>query len=377
LRLSLRGQKDWLISSLKHMGWMRFLLAAAVVFQHSTTPGNIPLVDGHQAVRLFYIISGFYMALILGQKYSLNRQGLWIFYTNRAARIFPVYWVVLIGAAALYGGALIWTQQMPERFQWYSLLREGGHEGFLAGLGLSQLILFGLDWFSLFDFQGSILGLGGTVSGGKTVGFLCLVPQAWTLAVELMFYLFAPFLVQTRTRWLVALCGAGILLRTALSIWKPNESLSLNYFWFPLQIPFFLMGILSNRWMKISADLWRNQWMRIGGGWMAFMIVIGYGWIPASVGPILSCGAMGLLIPALFLIKGKSGEFLGELSYPIYVVHILVKWIMLGVLGVQQAGEKRVAGIVLLGASVLAAIGIEKLIGTRVEAWRASRTKML
>jgi peptidoglycan/LPS O-acetylase OafA/YrhL len=129
--------------------------------------------------------------------------------------------------------------------------------------------------------------------------------------------------------------------------------------------------------MKISADLWRNQWMRIGGGWMAFMIVIGYGWIPASVGPILSCGAMGLLIPALFLIKGKSGEFLGELSYPIYVVHILVKWIMLGVLGVQQAGEKRVAGIVLLGASVLAAIGIEKLIGTRVEAWRASRTKML
>ena len=107
------------------MGWMRFLLAVAVVFHHSTTPGNIPLVDGHQAVRLFYIISGFYMALILGKKYPLNRQGLWIFYTNRAARIFPVYWVVLIGAAAFYGGALILTQRMPERFQWYNLLREG------------------------------------------------------------------------------------------------------------------------------------------------------------------------------------------------------------------------------------------------------------
>jgi peptidoglycan/LPS O-acetylase OafA/YrhL len=356
---------------------MRFLLAAAVVFQHSTTPWNMPIVDGHQAVRLFYIISGFYMALILGKKYPLNRQGLWIFYTNRAARIFPVYWVVLIGAAALYGAALIWTQRMPERFQWYSLLREGGHSGFLVGIGLSQLILFGLDRFSLFDFQGSILGLGGTVSGGKTAGFLCLVPQAWTLAVELMFYLVAPILVQMRSRWLIVLCGAGILIRAGLSIWKPHESLSLNYFWFPLQLPFFLLGIFSYRWMKVSANHWKNRWIRLGGIGMAFMIVIGYGWIPAWVGPILSCGAMGLLIPALFLIEGKAGTFLGELSYPIYVVHILVKWIILGVLGVQQSGEKRVAGIVLLGASILAAIGIEKLIGTRVEAWRASRTQAL
>jgi len=359
------------------MGWMRFLLAVAVVFHHSATPGNIPLVDGHQAVRLFYIISGFYMALILGQRYPLNRKGLWIFYTNRAARIFPVYWIVLIGAAVFYGSALIWTQRMPERFQWYSLLREGGHGGFLVGIGLSQMILFGLDWLSLFDFQGSILGLGGTVSGGKTAGFLCLVPQAWTLAVELMFYLFAPFLVQTRSRWLILLCSAGIIIRTVLSVCKPAESLPLNYFWFPLQIPFFLMGILSYRWMKISTDLWRNRWIRIGGGWMAFMVVMGYGWIPVGVGPILSCGAMGLLIPALFLFKGKSGEFLGELSYPIYVVHILVKWIMLGLLGVQQAGEKKVDGTLLVVASIFAAIGIEKLVGTRVEAWRASRTKLL
>ena len=317
------------------------------------------------------------MALILGKKYPLNRHGLWIFYTNRAARIFPVYWVVLIGAAAFYGGALILTQRMPERFQWYNLLREGGHSGFLAGLGLSQVILFGLDWFSLFDFQGSILGLGGTVSGGKTAGFLCLVPQAWSLAVELMFYLFAPLLVQARTRWLIVLCGIITLIRTSLSIWKPHESLSLNYFWFPLQLPLFLLGIFSYRWMKMSTNYWRIRWIRITGVGMAFMIIMGYGWIPVGVAPILSCGAIGLFIPALFHIEGKVGEFLGELSYPIYVVHILVKWIMLGLLGVQQAGEKKVDGTLLVVASMFAAIGIEKLIGTRVEAWRVRRTKLL
>jgi hypothetical protein len=59
------------------------------------------------------------------------------------------------------------------------------------------------------------------------------------------------------------------------------------------------------------------------------------------------------------------------------VVHILVKWIMLGLLGAQQTGEKRVAGTVLLAASIVAAIGIEKMIGTRIEAWRATRTQAL
>jgi len=79
----------------------------------------------------------------------------------------------------------------------------------------------------------------------------------------------------------------------------------------------------------------------------------------------------------LFHIEGSAGEYLGELSFPIYVVHILVKWIILGLLGAQQTGEKRVAGTVLLAASIVAAIGIEKLVGTRIEAWRASRVQAL
>ena len=47
---------------------------------------------------------------------------------------------------------------------------------------------------------------------------------------------------------------------------------------------------------------------------MAFMVVMGYGWIPAGVAPSLSCGAMVFLMPALFFVKGKVGEFIGELN---------------------------------------------------------------
>jgi peptidoglycan/LPS O-acetylase OafA/YrhL len=356
---------------------MRFLLAAAVVFQHSTTPGNLPLVDGHQAVRLFYIISGFYMALILGKKYPLHRRGLWIFYTNRGARIFSIYWVVLLGAFAFYGLALIWTHRMPERLQWYSVLKGGGHGGFLAGLGLSQLVLFGLDGFSLFDFQGSTLGFGGTVPGGRTAGFLCLVPQAWTLAVELMFYLVAPWIIRIRSRWLATLCALGIALRMMLAIWKPQESLALNYYWFPLQMPFFVMGILSYRWMKISTNFWNKRGTSKPARVLAYALILGYGWFPAGLASILSCVGMMLFIPALFEIQEKTGKFLGELSYPIYVVHILAKWMILGVQGVEQGGQNQVSGLLLLVVSLFAAIGIEAMIGNRVEEWRSKRAQIL
>ena len=48
--------------------------------------------------------------------------------------------------------------------------------------------------------------------------------------------------------------------------------------------------------------------------------------------------------------QGESREtFLGELSYPIYIVHILVKWIILGVSGVQQSWRKESCGNCLAG----------------------------
>lgn len=211
------------------MGWVRFLLAAAVVFHHSSVPWNLPIVDGHQAVRLFYIISGFYMAMILDRKYPATREGVWLFYGNRFLRIFPIYWLVLATAGLFYATAWAWLGRIPERFGWYLPLIENGHGTFLAGLGVSQLVLFGLDWFNLFDFQGPTMGWSGAVPEGRPAGFLCLVPQAWTLAVELSFYLFAPWIVRAKTGLLGLLCAAGFAIRIGLWVWRPLETGSLNY----------------------------------------------------------------------------------------------------------------------------------------------------
>ena len=355
------------------MGLVRFLLAVAVVFHHSTTPAGLPLVDGHQAVRLFYIISGFYMALILDRKYPATREGNWLFYSNRALRIFPIYWLVLVAAGLFYAAAWAWLGRVPERFGWYLPLMESGHAEFLTGLGVSQLALFGLDWFNLFDFQGSTLAWGGTVPEGRSAGFLCLVPQAWTLGVELSFYLFAPWMVRWRTGVMTLLCATGFAVRLGFWMWRPVETGSLNYFWFPLQLPFFFLGILSYRWMLASGSFWKKR----GVAWAARVVVLGvlagYGLMPAGWDQAISCGVLALLIPGLLEGQGRWQKWLGELSYPIYVVHILVKWILLAVQGVEQTGKAEISGLWLLTASVLVAVTMETMVGFPIERWREKR----
>lgn len=47
------------------MGFLRFLLAACVVGAHYKHPSYLPFIPGDLAVQFFFLLSGFYMALIL------------------------------------------------------------------------------------------------------------------------------------------------------------------------------------------------------------------------------------------------------------------------------------------------------------------------
>ena len=73
------------------MGFLRLLLALSVLLTHDTQ-GAFKLIDGDAAVQCFFAISGFYMALVLGERYGDVRG----FYFNRALRLFPTYWAVVL-----------------------------------------------------------------------------------------------------------------------------------------------------------------------------------------------------------------------------------------------------------------------------------------
>jgi len=80
------------------MGIIRVALALAVVLSH-LPPATFHFVSGGVAVQAFFIISGFYMALVLSSKYSSTS----LFYSNRLLRLMPSYFVMMgVGAFCLF-----------------------------------------------------------------------------------------------------------------------------------------------------------------------------------------------------------------------------------------------------------------------------------
>jgi peptidoglycan/LPS O-acetylase OafA/YrhL len=80
------------------MGIIRVLLAIAVVVGHasSVVPNRAPKMTGGTAsVEMFYMISGFYMAMVLNRKYR-GPGSTWVFYMNRLLRLYPTYLAVLL-----------------------------------------------------------------------------------------------------------------------------------------------------------------------------------------------------------------------------------------------------------------------------------------
>src|SRR4051794_12200737 len=79
------------------MGTVRTVLALLVALSHmaaADAAANHPLTGGAMmAVNLFFIISGFYMALILQTRYARDVR---TFYIARALRLYPFYWVVVL-----------------------------------------------------------------------------------------------------------------------------------------------------------------------------------------------------------------------------------------------------------------------------------------
>jgi peptidoglycan/LPS O-acetylase OafA/YrhL len=78
------------------MGTVRFLLALSIALSHFGGP--FTLFNSRYAVQVFYVVSGFLISMILREKYGTR---LWLFYSNRAARILIPYWIVLVPTTAL------------------------------------------------------------------------------------------------------------------------------------------------------------------------------------------------------------------------------------------------------------------------------------
>lgn len=315
------------------MGVIRFLLACSVVIAHSHDAKGFLLLPASVSVEAFFIISGFYMALVLEKKYSNDLKAFWL---NRWFRIAPTYYLILIASLAIYCIASLWLHHPVDRMNYFI---QAFHDRAWPTLSLAilpQITLFGMEAPLLFFFTpgNGLSWLGWETFGSNSIlleRFL-FVPQTWSVGVELLFYAIVPFLVRLSTQKLVILAIASytlkIALRALLSGWMLSKYDQVSL---PPQLCLFILGMLACRYRVILINSISAKLLPLCYAlWLAiFLLFTILPYYPTEPFFLLFTG---FLLPVVFEQSRSLAwdQWIGNLSYPIYMCHIAVRWLLLG-----------------------------------------------
>ena len=379
------------------MGLLRLLLAAAVVMEHSTPICGVSFTGGHLAVRLFFIISGFYMALILTTKYTADHPNrYWLFISNRFLRIYPSYYVILILSLLFYAAAAFYLHHPADRLVLWQTAWSHGQIWGLFFVSLCQLTIVGMDTVCIFIYsiaQGihlpgpdtpaaSVLWLpmaGADPSGIVPAWRFMFVPQSWSISIELLFYLVVPWLISWRTRNLLLLAGLSLAgyFTNCLFVYPALADL-LGYFFFPFHLFLFILGMLACRHSAVFlAQVSRPFRIAIVSALFGGLALSQF--LPLESRNVICVALVVLSLPILFdwTKYSRIQKWVGDLSYPVYICHILVRWGLFGLAGVSKKDATNPPGwLLLLGSIALAAL-LLWLVDYPIDRWRQRRVKGL
>ena len=316
------------------MGGIRIFLALAVVIAHAGG-GQLPLIDGAGAVQIFYIISGFYVSLVLTEKYGTERTLNLPFWRARLVRIYPSYLIVLLVTVASALMLARGGETIPPLAKWNGLSQED--YWFWPRLLLTNILIWGQDqtlfWGADFATEQFYFSPNFGSLEDPLWSYL-FVPQAWTLSLELTFYLMAPFLVSKKTRILLALAVASLICRILFYYYATHVD-PWSYRFFPFEIALFTLGVLSHRWYAAET----KSETRLSGYCLVLIMLVAivlFDWwvelvgLPSMLMKWCVYGLMVISLPSMFRATKNSliDRYLGEISYEIYICHMLVIWVL-------------------------------------------------
>lgn len=298
------------------MGILRLLLAFSVLSSHSQELRLFFFGPG-QSVLSFFIISGFYMALILDGKYTSKIS----FYISRALRIFPIYWLVLLFTIFL-GLIKIPLHVGSEENSIIHYLMYSKH------LTKSDFVTETVNYISrnlTLIITKDYFGVRENIAAGYLVLY-----QGWSLQIELLFYLVSPFILLLRKNvFAFTVFYATLIYGIVLPFSHFSENnLTLKFAGY---LFYFLLGICSYKYifkiienakptktyvvLFITTILYISFYQIIPGKILnyPFYINIYYYIYFATV------------IPYIFSLtkNNRFDRFLGDLSYPVYISHLI------------------------------------------------------
>jgi len=349
---------------LEQLTFTRFLAALSVVFFHTGRGIGVfyylpMLTAGPTAVRYFFVLSGFVMALAYYHPDSaFDFRSYWL---ARFSRIYPVYILSFVLTCLYYIDIL--ARLRPPKF--------------LASLFLYQA------WIPKYALSFNI--------------------AAWSLSVEVFFYLLLPFLLLWAGRqpvkfviWnVVIFYVASESLQFYLTLHsKPGMENFLAYFP-PFHLSAFLTGLAGGIWyLTFSGSTFLNQ-------------IANRSLLATSLGIVLLLLTLRQFVPSLPLILRVDSLFiplfliiiltlardnsrlsrilkhpglvlLGDASYALFILHVPLRWMFMWL--IDQLGNKTTLDaifwiyiFVTIEVSILTFLYIER----PVRDWLRSKPRML
>jgi peptidoglycan/LPS O-acetylase OafA/YrhL len=327
---------------------LRFIAALAVVLYHLTfrgfhadhlSPVEYPGLGsvfkyGYLGVECFFVISG-YVVLLSAQGKTLGQ-----FFTSRVMRLFPAYWVactlcfVVVRLLGPGGG---------------SPLLETPVKGYFYSMTMLQY------FFGVRDLDGVY----------------------WTLSYEIGFYFLIAVMLAfgwlgrpTRILWALA----GWLAYCALTGPITGSSAFLLLF-FPRYAPFFIVGMLLYLLQTRQGARW--QLYGLLGAACALGLRAAFSRVAENVHyyaqpfsrPVVG-GLLALFLLVFLLIihrkinlgRAPWASFLGALTYPLYLVHHNVGYVLLQRLGASVNKYGLLLGLLglFLGLAYALHVGVEQ-----------------
>lgn len=313
------------------MGLLRFLFALAVVIAHSGSIFGYMPMPGDLAVQCFYLISGFYISLVLNEKYIGENKSYKLFLSNRMLRLYPTYWAVLL-CVVVYSAIFMFFFNSGDTgiaLSQYKIYLSTMSFSSILYLIFTNVFIFGqeLVWFLGFNIStGNLFYASDLQYPLPHLYTFLFVPQAWTVSLELMFYVCAPFLVRRKNITIMVIIVLSLLLRLIIMSNLSGDGSAWSYRFFPTELALFLLGTIAYRMSSILKT--KNISKGLMKGILCFMVILtlSYNIIYFRGLYIIFIVLFFISLPFIFLYTKDStiDRKIGELSYPIYICHLFI-----------------------------------------------------
>ncbi len=275
---------------------------------------------GTIAVCLFFLVSGFVVP------YALERGTLGSFFVRRFFRLYPTLWVCLLVN--------------------------------LAVVALQSRLLGSAFPYDAKEVAGNAVLLGPYMRVGW------IEPVLWSIAVEELFYLLAALAAWRKVlarRGFVVVAAAGL---TAASLAGGSATAGSPLFWLSFNATFVIYVLLG----VVFHQVYRGRWAAWEGAGLlvavlaAFEISLHWGATGVIAHFYDVSGVVGLgLFAALYLARDRLPQsrlldWLGNITYPLYMVHALNGYLLLRVVWLATGNYYVSVAVAVTGALALAAL---------------------